>query len=101
MGSPDNECSIRELAVRMKDIYCAITGKNSKDCGKIINVSSERFYGKGYEDSNRRVPDISKAKTLLRWSPRVGLDEALTKTILAYIRDYGHLPMKKGGRSWK
>jgi UDP-apiose/xylose synthase len=101
VGNPGNECSIRELAFRMKDIYCAITGKNVKDCGKIINVSSERFYGKGYEDSNRRVPDISKAKKLLKWSPTVGLDEALTKTILAYILDYGHLPMKKGGCSWK
>ena len=101
VGSPGNECSIRELAFRMKDIYCTITGKNYKDCGKIINVSSERFYGKGYEDSNRRVPDIAKAKKLLGWSPTVGLDEALTKTITAYLREYGNAPKKKGGRAWK
>ena len=37
------------------------------------------------DDPRRRCPDISKAKRLLGWAPRVGLDDGLRKTI-AYFR---------------
>jgi UDP-glucuronate decarboxylase len=37
------------------------------------------------DDPTRRRPDISQAKALLGWEPRVGLEEGLTQTI-AYFR---------------
>jgi len=37
------------------------------------------------DDPTRRRPDISRAKSLLGWEPRVGLEEGLAKTI-AYFR---------------
>lgn len=33
------------------------------------------------DDPKRRRPDIGKAESLLRWSPRVGIEEGLQKTI--------------------
>lgn len=36
------------------------------------------------DDPNRRRPDITLAKTLLNWEPRVSLDEGLEKTIAYY-----------------
>ena len=33
------------------------------------------------DDPKRRCPDISKAKTLIRWAPKVDLDEGLKLTI--------------------
>ena len=36
---------------------------------EIINVPGEEFYGEGYDDSDRRIPDISKARKLLDWEP--------------------------------
>jgi UDP-glucuronate decarboxylase len=33
------------------------------------------------DDPMQRCPDISKAKTILGWEPRVNLDEGLSKTI--------------------
>ena len=41
------------------------------------------------DDPQRRQPDISKAKAMLAWEPKVGLGEGLEKTI-AYFKD--HLP---------
>jgi dTDP-glucose 4,6-dehydratase len=38
------------------------------------------------DDPRRRCPDIGKAKRILKWEPRVGLDEGL-KLTLAYFRD--------------
>jgi nucleoside-diphosphate-sugar epimerase len=36
------------------------------------------------DDPNRRQPDISKARSVLRWEPRVGLDAGLRQTIEWY-----------------
>ena len=33
------------------------------------------------DDPKQRRPDISRARTLLRWEPTVGLEEGLTKTV--------------------
>jgi nucleoside-diphosphate-sugar epimerase len=37
------------------------------------------------DDPKVRQPDITRARTLLGWEPKVGLEEGLTKT-LAYFR---------------
>jgi dTDP-glucose 4,6-dehydratase len=36
------------------------------------------------DDPGRRCPDISRAKRLLDWEPRVGIDEGLTRTLQAF-----------------
>ena len=95
VGNPGNECSIAQLAVRMVAIYKKISGKNGNHKIEIVDVSSGQFYGNGYDDSDRRVPDISKAKSLLGWSPSIGLDEALTRTIRAYVAEYKDVLRKR------
>jgi len=42
------------------------------------------------DDPKRRQPDITKAKTLLGWEPRVPLREGLAQTI-AYFQTYPEL----------
>jgi UDP-glucuronate decarboxylase len=41
------------------------------------------------DDPKQRCPDITKAKTILGWSPRVPLEEGLTKTIPYYRQALG------------
>jgi Nucleoside-diphosphate-sugar epimerases len=96
VGNPGNECTIAELARRMACIYKEVTNDDSGGEIDIVDVSSGQFYGIGYDDSDRRVPDISKAKKLLNWSPSIGLDEALARTIRAYIDEYGNASKKAG-----
>ena len=38
------------------------------------------------DDPKRRCPDITKAKRVLKWEPKVGLEEGLTLT-LAYFKE--------------
>ena len=38
------------------------------------------------DDPIKRKPDISKAKSLLEWEPKVGLEEGLLKTI-EYVKE--------------
>jgi len=49
---------------------------------KLVGGRREITYGPlPPDDPPRRCPDISKARTILRWEPRVGLEEGLAKTI--------------------
>ena len=74
IGAPKNEVSIRGLARRLWDLC-------TPDPLEMELVTGEEFYGSGYEDIQRRVPDITRAQELLGWEPVVGLDEALERTV--------------------
>ena len=51
---------------------------------RIKFVQYRKVYGKGFEDVFRRVPNISKVKRYIKWTPKVSLQEGLTKTISYY-----------------
>jgi UDP-glucuronate decarboxylase len=55
---------------------------------RLTNSKSElRYEALPIDDPTRRCPDISKAKQLLNWEPKVSIEDGLTKTI-AYFREY-------------
>ena len=47
----------------------------------IAFVPYEEPYGEGFEDMNRRVPDISKIERTLGWRPAACLDEILRDVV--------------------
>jgi UDP-glucose 4-epimerase len=65
------EISILDLARRVLEL----TGSASQ----IELVPYEKAYEEGFEDIDRRLPDISKAIALTGYSPRVSLDETLRR----------------------
>ena len=73
----NSELSILDLAKKV----IAVTGSNSP----IEMVAYEKAYGPGFEDMERRVPDISKMKRDLGWQPALGLD-AIIGDIAAHMR---------------
>jgi UDP-glucose 4-epimerase len=50
-----------------------ITGSKSG----IKKIPYAEAYPEGFEDMQRRVPDISKIKTALGWSPEIGLEQII------------------------
>jgi UDP-glucose 4-epimerase len=72
-----NEISINELAERIK----AMTGSRSE----IVRIPYDEAYEAGFEDMPRRVPDISKVRSLVGYAPTVELDEILTR-VIAHFR---------------
>lgn len=72
LGNPV-EISIAELAERIR----SACGSSSE----IVFKSYDEVYGSGFEDTKRRVPDISKAERTLGWAPTVALDDGLARTI--------------------
>jgi UDP-glucose 4-epimerase len=67
------ETSIRELA----EMITKMVGSSSD----IVERSYESYYGPGFEDTRRRVPDITRAQEILQWTPEVDLEEGLARTI--------------------
>ena len=68
-----HEVSIRELADRIR----AATGSRSE----ITYVPYADSFPRGFEDTMRRVPDVSRAKEMLGFAPGVTLDDGLRSTI--------------------
>ena len=86
IGNPRNEATVKELATTLKDLF--VNHPSYSRYGKasdIVEVSSGKFYGAGYQDIDRRVPSIKKAREILGWEPKVDLDTALRKTIEYYL----------------
>ena len=71
IGNPD-EMSVRDLA----ELILAKTGSSAE----------LELRGLPADDPKQRQPDITRARQLLGWEPRVGLDQGLDRTI-AYFRD--------------
>ena len=88
IGSPDNEISIRQMAEMMLDIYAAKMRDPAVALPEIVSVTGEEFYGQGYDDSDRRIPDITKARTLLGWEPKWAMRDILETTMQYYVSGY-------------
>jgi len=72
LGNPE-EISIIDLAHRVKALTNSASG--------VILIPYDEAYEAGFEDMPRRVPDISKARTLVGFAPTVPLDETLRRVI--------------------
>jgi nucleoside-diphosphate-sugar epimerase len=87
VGNPANDRSIKELADAMVRILGEFKGYEAKaKKARIVEQTSDGYYGKEYQDVSRRVPSIRRAKEILGWSPKHGFDEAIRKTIAYYVQ---------------
>lgn len=81
IGSPQNEVSMRELAQLMSELYEDITGKPAN--APAVDTPADSFYGEGYEDCDRRIPDMSKLAGL-GWRPECDLERTLLESMWYY-----------------
>ncbi|PIX86945.1 MAG: NAD-dependent epimerase/dehydratase family protein [Nitrospirae bacterium CG_4_10_14_3_um_filter_53_41] len=88
IGNPANNISIRDLAHTLREMVMQYPRYREKaEAAQIIEVTSEDYYGKGYQDIMTRVPSIKKAHELLGWKPKVNLKTALKKTLDYYLTE--------------
>jgi UDP-apiose/xylose synthase len=89
VGNRGGEVTMKELALMMRELAAEITGKDAFLEHPIEEITGEKFYGDGYEDCDRRVPDVSKAEARLGWKPKTSLRETLRVTMTHYFEQYG------------
>jgi len=85
LGNPQ-EISINHLAETVIDITGAKVG--------IEYVPYEKAYEQGFEDMERRVPDIRKVLSVTGYEPRVGLEQALSLIYRWFLENEGSLESK-------
>ena len=85
VGSPYNEVSIRQMAETMREIYEEKFRAPGDKRAEIVSVPGEVFYGEGYDDSDRRIPDMTKVRALLGWEPKWLFREMLEETMRFYV----------------
>jgi nucleoside-diphosphate-sugar epimerase len=88
IGNPANNCSIRQLAEMMLESARSLPeyAENARDV-RIVDVSSQNYYGEGYQDIQTRVPLIDNTCTDLGWQPRTDVRTALRAIFAAYAGD--------------
>ena len=72
IGNPE-EISILDLAHRVKAL--------ASSTSDIVLIPYEQAYEAGFEDMQRRVPDLTKIMRLVGYVPTVGLDQILVRII--------------------
>jgi nucleoside-diphosphate-sugar epimerase len=85
IGNPRNNYSVRELATMMLDLaktYPEYRRNAAKV--KLVEVTSAKYYGKGYQDVQNRVPKIDNTRKELGWAPKVDMKTALARIFDAY-----------------
>jgi len=90
VGNPRNNLSIKQLAEMM--LKLALTypeyAKQAKKV-RIVKTTSAKYYGKGYQDMQNRVPHIANTSRDLNWRPKVGMKDAVTRVLDAYRTQVG------------
>lgn len=74
----NQQISITELAKKVIDI--------TNSTSTIKKISYNEAYLDGFEDMQRRVPDISKIKQILGWAPEINLDQIIKDVIAFYSK---------------
>lgn len=82
IGNPANDTSIRDLVSLIMDLYEELTGE--RPTNELVEISGQEFYGEGYEDTNRVVPDITRMREL-GWEPQFDLEATFRETIRSYL----------------
>ena len=65
-----------ELAERVKDRVASAS--------EIVVVPYDEAYGEGFEDMERRQPDIGKIRGLLGWEPEKSIDQIIDDVVAYY-----------------
>jgi UDP-glucose 4-epimerase len=71
----NQQITIMELAKKVIEL--------TRSSSFIEKIAYEKAYPEGFEDMQRRVPDISKIKQVLGWTPEINLDQII-KDIAAF-----------------
>ena len=65
-----------ELAERVKDRVASAS--------EIVIVPYDEAYGEGFEDMERRQPNIGKIRGLLGWDPEKSIDQIIDDVVAYY-----------------
>ncbi|MFA5262905.1 MAG: GDP-mannose 4,6-dehydratase, partial [Opitutaceae bacterium] len=91
LGNPANEVSVAQLAKLMIEAFKEYPEyRENAEKARVVKVPSSQYFGKYYQDIQKRVPSIANAKKRLGWKPRYNLKTAIRLTLDYHLahKDY-------------
>ncbi|MGD2206500.1 MAG: GDP-mannose 4,6-dehydratase, partial [Anaerolineae bacterium] len=93
VGKVFNIGSNRETRIRdLARMVCELVGSDSD----IVHVPYRNVFGENFEETRRRVPEVSRAAELLGFSAETPLEEGLRKTIAWFQQTWPREKLKPG-----
>jgi UDP-glucose 4-epimerase len=83
VGNDREEVTILDLARRVKE--------RTRSASEVVLVPYDQAYEEGFEDMQRRVPDLARIHGLIGYEPKVHLDEILDRVAAYFSSDEGRL----------
>jgi nucleoside-diphosphate-sugar epimerase len=88
IGNPKNNYSVKQLAEMMLALALKYPEYRSHaQKVKLVETTAAKYYGKGYQDVQNRVPKITNTCKDLAWKPVVTMPQALRHIFDAYRGD--------------
>ena len=85
IGNPANDYSVRELAEMMLAMAADYPEyADSAQRSRIVDTTAGNFYGRGYQDVQRRLPKITDTTLVLGWTPQVDMRTSLSRIFESY-----------------
>jgi len=85
IGNPSNDLAIRDLAELMLEVAKEMPEYSANaEKVELVETSSTKYYGEGYQDIQTRVPWIENTKRELGWEPTVSIRPSLIRIFEAY-----------------
>lgn len=91
LGNPKNEVSVEKLAHLIISAFREFPEYTDHVArARIVKVSSGKYFGKYYQDIQKRVPSIAHVTKQLGWKPKVDLKTAIKLTLDYHLahKDY-------------
>ncbi|MBU2623785.1 MAG: bifunctional UDP-4-amino-4-deoxy-L-arabinose formyltransferase/UDP-glucuronic acid oxidase ArnA [Proteobacteria bacterium] len=88
IGNPDNEASIEDLAnLLIVNFEKHPLRHKFPPFAGLRKIDSKSYYGDGYEDVIHRKPSIENAKRVLKWEPKISLEQSVIETLDFFLKE--------------
>jgi nucleoside-diphosphate-sugar epimerase len=88
IGNPANDVSVAELAKLIIEEFKTFPAYRERaEKAQILTVSSGEYFGKFYQDIQRRVPSIQAVHEALGWKPTTDLRTAIHHTLAYHLNE--------------
>jgi len=90
IGNPENDRSVREIAEMMIALWKNHPLRLERGIpeGTMVETHSGTFYGKGYQDVQRRTPSIRRMQETFGFDPKIGIEASLKKAMDFFVDEH-------------
>ncbi len=96
IGNPALDYSMREVAEMLCRLWRDHPARKVP-VSELVETSSGKFYGKGYQDVFHRTPSIRRMRETFGFEPKVDMSEALSRTLDFFLQEFAAMEQRQDG----